>query len=202
MVYSRLHLLGQLFLGWVTRWLYIPCPCFSSLLLVRLIDFETKRDWWTTFKDTFACSSTRLTYGGEKDGSCCAILTVQGWGNAPPCWCARPGSIFLSWRLTGAFQESQGFAGKLRSVWQMLGELPKRERQELVSVEKEGGSRPEYLGWRWQPALRQELGLLVQQWESGSCSSPVLLLAWLWSWAQTVSRKGVMQKHHLWSWKQ
>lgn len=48
MVYSRLHLLGQLFLGWVTRWLYIPCPCFSSLLLVCLIDFETKQDWWIT----------------------------------------------------------------------------------------------------------------------------------------------------------
>lgn len=42
----------------------------------------------------------------------------------------------------GAFQGRQGFAGKLRAVWLMLGSwkrYPKSKRQELISVEKREG---------------------------------------------------------------
>lgn len=57
-VYLPLRLLSQLLIAWVTRWLYIPCPCYSTPFLVCIIHFETKQGWWTKFKDTFAYSST------------------------------------------------------------------------------------------------------------------------------------------------
>lgn len=57
------------------------------------------------------------------------------------CYRQGEGSMFLSWRLTGAFKGSQGFAGKLSSLADAWGleEVPKRERQELISVKKREG---------------------------------------------------------------
>lgn len=111
--------------------------------------------------------------------SCCALLTVQEWGDA----LSQAGGWQAGWSCLAAA------CG--------LGEILKGERYRGASLGK-GKGKAKVPGVEEAQCYPLRSNSLLQQ---QALQLSVLFLIWCWPWAQTAGRKWMMQKQHNWGWK-